>query len=85
MDRFLVLGDSDMIIKWPRRLRKKSLPSLMWIYQRIRNMEKQFKSMRYFHILRRQNGKEDALARASKQLKQGKIHVNEEYSQTYIS
>jgi len=41
--------------------------------------------MTYFYILRRKNRKVDILAKVVKQLTQGKICVNKEYSQTYLS
>jgi len=85
MVRVIILGDSNLIIKGLRRLSKNALPSLIWIYPRIRDIENQFKSMSYFHILRRQNGKVDTLAKAHKQLAQGKNCVNKEYSQNYLA
>jgi ribonuclease HI len=73
MVRVIILGDSNLIIKGLRRLSKNALPSLIRIYPCIRDIENQFKSMSYFHILRRKNGKVDTLAKAHKQLAQEKF------------
>jgi hypothetical protein len=77
-NRLVVIGDSDLIIKGLRRHIKNSHPTLATIFSCIRELEKIFERVNYYHILRMQNSSTNSLAKATKNLEQSILKVNDE-------
>jgi hypothetical protein len=74
---FIVIGDSELIIKGLCKINTISHSNLHRIYQRIEIDEKNFHLVDYYNVFHWKNGEVDSLAKDTRQMDQGYIRVNE--------
>ena len=60
--RLLVIGDSQLVINHMKGIYKCSSPNLIELYDRAKQLEKQFDEIFYEHVLRNFNKRADALS-----------------------
>jgi hypothetical protein len=79
-----VLGDYEIVMKILRGINHQNNFTLQGIYRKIKQEERKFINVEYFHILRQHNQKQIGWLRNPRLMNQGELKNNEVTLMSYI-